>query len=120
MGIAAQAREVRDFDLYAAVERRTCQFAGVPLGSSLGEKVKAVVTNPKKLAIVVGVVVASSVIVALLLATGVLGGVYRAIYTFWPGKPWTHAMRENPWIYLLLTVGLVWMPYTLSPPTRWG
>jgi len=117
MGIAAQ---VRDFDLYGAVDRTTSQFAGVPPGSSLGTKTKAVVSNPKKLAIVVGVVIAFSVIVALLLATGVLGNVYRAIYMFWPGRPWTHVMRENPWTYLLLAVGLVWLPYTLSPPLRWG
>ncbi len=120
MDVRARLRKVREFDLYASLDRTTASFAGVDTGTSLGGRVKAVLSNPKKLALVVGVVGGFSAIVLLLLATGVLGDVYRAIYTAWPGRPWTHVMRDHPWIYVVLAVALVWLPFVLSPPTRWG
>lgn len=111
MGMAAQLRKIRDFDLYATLDKRAADFAGVPPESSLATKVKAVATNPRKLLIVVGVVVGFSAVVIVLFASGALGYVYQAIYEFWPGRSWTHVMRDRPWIYLVLAVGLTWMPW---------
>lgn len=120
MTIAARLRTLRDFDLYEKLEEAGARFADVPGGTRLRTKVRAVVASPKKLAIVVGVILGFSAALVSLFLSGVLGEVYEAIYTFWPGRPWTHVMREKPWIYLALAILFLWLPYTLSPPTRWG
>lgn len=61
-----------------------------------------------------------STAVAALLITGHLGDVYRRIYEFWPGRPWTHVMRDHPWIYAVLAVALSVLPFWLAPRDRWG
>jgi hypothetical protein len=61
-----------------------------------------------------------SVTVAGLFVTGRLGDVYEVIYTWWPGRPWTHVMRDSPWLYGGLVVPLGAVPYALAPPQRWG
>ena len=61
-----------------------------------------------------------STVIGGLLVTGRLGDFYRRIYTFWPGRPWTHVMRDHPWIYALLAIALLVVPYWLAPKGRWG
>jgi hypothetical protein len=58
--------------------------------------------------------------VIALLATGVLASAYEAIWSRFPGRPWTHVMRDKPWIYGLLAVVLSALPFLLAPRGRWG
>jgi len=108
------------FDLAATVDKATANFAGVPTGSSVATKVKAIAKNPRKLAALVGIVLGLSGVIAALALSGALAAIYESIYTLWPGRPWTHVMRERPWIYVVLAVAFSWLPFTLSPPHRWG
>ena len=64
-------------------------------------------------------VLAFSAAVAALLATGVLAA-YGAIWSRFPGSPWTHVMRDHPWIYAGLAVMLSVVPFLLAPRGRWG
>jgi hypothetical protein len=67
-----------------------------------------------------GAVAIFSVIVGGLLVSGVLGDVYESIWQWYPGRPWTHVMRDNPWIYAVLAVSLSVVPFLLAPRGRWG
>ncbi len=68
----------------------------------------------------IGLVASFTVAVVVLLVTGRLDNVYEAIYTWFPGRPWTHVMRDHPWLYVALVVPLAAVPFFLAPPQRWG
>jgi hypothetical protein len=67
-----------------------------------------------------GLVLAFSAAVIGLLATGVLSAAYEAIWSRFPGRPWTHVMRDHPWIYGALAAALSVVPFLLAPRDRWG
>jgi hypothetical protein len=113
-------QKIRDFDLYEAVDRGTARFAGLSKDSTVGQRLAAIVADPRKLAILVGVVAAFSLTVGILLATGLLAQVYESIYMFWPGRPWTDVMRDHPWVYGILALASLWLPFTLSHRTHWA
>ena len=58
----------------------------------------------------IGLVASFTVAVVVLLVTGRLDNVYEAIYTWFPGRPWTHVMRDHPWLYVALVVPLAAVP----------
>ena len=86
----------------------------------------SVLTDPAKraqrrwLLAFASLVAAFSVVVGGLLVTGRLGALYEAIWRWYPGRPWTHVMRDHPWIYAVLAVGLAIVPFWLAPRGRWG
>ena len=131
------ARTFERFDLLDRLGVAVARFADVDLperrdaaprinAELLREAATSVLTNPAKraqrrwLLAFASLVVAFSAVVGGLLVTGRLGAFYEAIWEWYPGRPWTHAMRDHPWIYLVLAVGLAIVPFWLAPRGRWG
>ena len=69
--------------------------------------------------IFLGILGLLAVVVGLLIA-GVLGDIYKAIYTFWPGRAWTKVMRDHAVIYVGLLAVVVTVSFLLSHRSRWG
>jgi hypothetical protein len=92
----------------------------------LKDAATTVLTDPAKksqrkvLVVFASIVAVFSALVGSLLVTGRLGDFYRAIWSRFPGRPWTHVMRDHPWIYLVLAAGLAIVPFLLAPRGRWG
>ena len=63
----------------------------------------------------IGLGASFTVAVVVLLVTGRLDNVYEAIYTWFPGRPWTHVMRDHPWLYVALVVPLAAVPFFWRP-----
>jgi len=127
------ARVLHEFDLLDTIGVSIARFAGVEAPPpddgprldfpTLTRSARAVARDPRKrrifLAFAAAVAVLSTVVVVLLV-NGTLADVYESVWRRWPGRPWTHAMRDNPWIYLLLAVALGVTPFLLAPRNRWG
>jgi hypothetical protein len=77
-------------------------------------------TKRKAFLVFASLVLAFSAAVGALLATGVLADAYEAIWSRFPGRPWTHIMRDHPGIYGGLAVTLSVVPFLLAPRGRWG
>lgn len=77
-------------------------------------------TKRRAFLVFASLVLAFSAAVVGLLATGVLATAYEAIWSRFPGRPWTHVMRDHPWIYGALAVPLSVVPFVLAPRDRWG
>lgn len=127
------ARAFNEFDLLDTVGVYIFRFAGVPPppprdgprldAVTLKRAARSVARDPRKrrifLLFVAGVM-AFSTVVALLLLNGTLGDLYESVWSRWPGRQWTHVMRDHPWIYGLLAVALAVIPFLLAPRHRWG
>ena len=125
---------VRQFDLLDTIGRKLADTAGVPravapegaprLDLDLVRRAGAAVLRAPRqhwlLTIFVGAVATFTVAVVVLLVTRRLDDVYEAIYTWYPGRPWTHVMRDHPWLYGALVVPLAAVPFVLAPRQRWG
>jgi hypothetical protein len=122
------------FDLLDRVGVGVAEFAEVALpdrpvtaprinAGLLRQAGTAIVRDPEKRRIFMayaGAVLLFSAVVATLLVTGMLGAAYEWIWRRVPGRPWTHVMRDHPWVYGLLAVGLSVVPFLLAPRGRWG
>ena len=133
MGDGVLARVFNEFDLLDAIGVGISRFAGVPPGSpgdgprldasTFKGAAKAIANDPRKrriFLVFMAVVAAFTTIVGLLLVNGTLGDLYESVWSRWPGRPWTHVMRERPWIYALLAGALGVVPFLLAPRNRWG
>ena len=136
--IAAKGRRVieavRDFDFYDTVRRKLADVADVPEALTaegrprsdvdlLRHATATALRAPRQhwlFTTFLAAVATFTVGVVALLITGHLGDVYEAIYTRFPGRPWTYVMREHPWLYAALVVPLAAVPFLLAPPQRWG
>ena len=86
--------------------------------------IKAVIDHPQGRWIALGVFVALTAIVVTLAATGVLPDWYEWFWKnteFWTDnkRPFTHIMRDNPLVYLLLAIIGVGSPPVLLPRGAW-
>jgi len=122
------------FDLLDRIGVGLAKFAGVepPVRPASAPRLNAALLRQAGAAIVhdrekrtaflvyASLVLAFSAAVVTLLATGMLAGAYEAIWSRVPGRPWTHVMRDHPWIYGVLAVWLSVVPFLLAPRGRWG
>lgn len=69
--------------------------------------------------IVLGALGALVALIVVGVATGWLSSTYRAIYTAFPGRPWTHVFRENPWVYGLGILGMLAISFAVVRRARW-
>jgi hypothetical protein len=92
----------------------------------LKEAARSVLTDPTKrlqrrvLVVFASLVATFSAVVGGLLVTGRLGAFYESIWRWYPGRPWTHVLRDRPWIFAVLATGLAIVPFLLAPRGRWG
>ena len=85
----------RELDVAAYVEDRKTKGGMVERLYRAGEWLQ-----PKRLAIGLVILVAVGVVFLALLATGALGTFYDWLIGWTTAdEPWTHIMRDNPWIY---------------------
>ena len=85
-----------DFSLPKRLEERR---AKKNIETSLLERF-SVWQRPKRLLLSVGILAAIAVLLLALLATGNVGAFYDWLIGWSSdGKPWTHIMRDRPWIF---------------------
>lgn len=132
--VSSTLQQIREFDLLDTVGTGLAKSAGVepavaPAGAPrldldlMKRAGGAILRNPRDHPVLIAFAVALaafSVTVFVLLVTGRIGDFYEAIWSRYPGRPWTHVMRDHPWVYLVLSVPCGAIPYVLAPPERWG
>ncbi len=77
--------------------------------------------KPKRLLISVSIIVGLLVVLLVLLFTGNLGAFYDWLIGWSSdGKPWTHIMRDNPWIFWVFAPIVLAILFFVVPRYAYG